>query len=1043
MTSDPFLGQLADLCRTHPTRAKWVFVPSHAIGLTLGDRLAREGCDWANVRFVTPLDVAVRMAAPFLVEQGLNPSEEPLGPALIMRLLLELPEDGGYFRPMADHPTLAEALWRTLRELRYAGVRAADLQPAAFASAAKHGELVALLAAYERHLDAQRIADMPMVLLAACDHLDWCPISASDIVTELPDTPWSPLVRALLDKLPGTRIRPAAIEVAGKGLPARAAELAAPVDRVAVAPATDAARLCFLQSPQDAPKPKADGSLDFFHAGGRDAAIDEGLRRVFTAGQPLDQSEIVCASADDALLVWERAQRLGWPVTLSSGIPAALARPGRLLLRYGEWVAGGFQSADLRRLLQSGDCAPAAFAGAAGAAPAAAPDGALTPGQAARLLLKAQASWGRATYAASLAGLGARYAKEAKYPGASADERQWNERKAAQAKTLAGWIDATLTAIPIPDADNRVSLGAVAAAAAAFLGANASRGSALDAMAAVALAAALADLANTLGGHRCELPAALGFVRARVESLAVGRDRPRPGALHVSSLADAGYDGRPRVYVAGLQEGGVFPPAVEDAVLLDAERGRISPLLRTSVGQLDESVFAALSRLAALGMSAASVCLSFSCRDTRQFRDSFPSWIVLQAFRLMRGDVSLTYEKLVDCLGEPASAVPEAPGAAPTDAAWWLAGAAKTAAAKPRVLAAFAPLANGIEAETARQSDQFTAYDGHVPAAGPILDASQHGRGTSATALERAATCPFQHFLREGLGVRPIEEGRVDADVWLDPLTKGSELHALFARFMRAMRDEKRRPSLKADLARLLAWGRERLEQLNVEMPAPSAEVCSRESREFLDDLEAFLVAECEGRHGIDPVGFEVGFGSAPDTAEGEPLASEEPLVLGLGHSRELRLHGRIDRINRLGPGEYEAVDYKTGSFWAPNWEGTFARGTRLQHAIYGVAAAPLLRPIDPKARVTRGRYLFPAVKGRGRHKSIPAPSKAKLIEVIRDLSDVLGSGAFVSADKDDACRWCDFAAACHPDAVEGTERKLDNPENAVLEPYRRLRNHE
>jgi len=207
--------------------------------------------------------------------------------------------------------------------------------------------------------------------------------------------------------------------------------------------------------------------------------------------------------------------------------------------------------------------------------------------------------------------------------------------------------------------------------------------------------------------------------------------------------------------------------------------------------------------------------------------------------------------------------------------------------------------------------------------------------------------------------VRPIEEGRVDADVWLDPLTKGSELHALFARFMRAMRDEKRRPSLKADLARLLAWGRERLEQLNVEMPAPSAEVCSRESREFLDDLEAFLVAECEGRHGIDPVGFEVGFGSAPDTAEGEPLASEEPLVLGLGHSRELRLHGRIDRINRLGPGEYEVVDYKTGSFWAPNWEGTFAGGTRLQHAIYGVAAAPLLRPIDPKARVTRGRYLF------------------------------------------------------------------------------------
>ena len=122
MSSDPFVAQLAGLCRAHPTRAKWVLVPAHSIGLTLGDRLAREGCDWANLRFVTPLDIAVRMAAPFLVEQGINPSEEPLGPALVMRLLLDLPEAGGYFRPMAELPTLAEALWRAVRELRYAGL---------------------------------------------------------------------------------------------------------------------------------------------------------------------------------------------------------------------------------------------------------------------------------------------------------------------------------------------------------------------------------------------------------------------------------------------------------------------------------------------------------------------------------------------------------------------------------------------------------------------------------------------------------------------------------------------------------------------------------------------------------------------------------------------------------------------------------------------------------------------------------------------------------------------------------------------------------
>ena len=125
---DVFVEQLAALCREHVTRAKWVFVPSHALGRTLGDRLALGGTNWANLRFVTPLDIALRMGAPFLVERGIDPSEEGLGPALIMRLLLDLPRDGGYFRPLADQPTMAEALWTTVRELRMAGIKSDQLK---------------------------------------------------------------------------------------------------------------------------------------------------------------------------------------------------------------------------------------------------------------------------------------------------------------------------------------------------------------------------------------------------------------------------------------------------------------------------------------------------------------------------------------------------------------------------------------------------------------------------------------------------------------------------------------------------------------------------------------------------------------------------------------------------------------------------------------------------------------------------------------------------------------------------------------------------
>ena len=68
---DPFVEQLSALCREHVTRNKWVFVPSHALGHTLGERIALGGTNWLNLRFVTPLDVALRMGAPFLVERGL------------------------------------------------------------------------------------------------------------------------------------------------------------------------------------------------------------------------------------------------------------------------------------------------------------------------------------------------------------------------------------------------------------------------------------------------------------------------------------------------------------------------------------------------------------------------------------------------------------------------------------------------------------------------------------------------------------------------------------------------------------------------------------------------------------------------------------------------------------------------------------------------------------------------------------------------------------------------------------------------------------
>ena len=116
---------------------------------------------------------------------------------------------------------------------------------------------------------------------------------------------------------------------------------------------------------------------------------------------------------------------------------------------------------------------------------------------------------------------------------------------------------------------------------------------------------------------------------------------------------------RPLLFIVGLEEGRVFPAAVEDPVLLDIERQRISPALRCSSDRTEEAVHAVLSRLAVIDTAAGHrVCLSYSSRDLREYRETFPSWLMLQAYRLQTADPLKSYPDLKAALGTPKSFVP-------------------------------------------------------------------------------------------------------------------------------------------------------------------------------------------------------------------------------------------------------------------------------------------------------------------------------------------------------------------------------------------------
>ena len=1015
---DPFLEQLKNLCAVHRTRAKWVFVPSHAIGRTLGDRLVLEGTDWANLRFVTPLDIALRMGAPFLIERGIEPSEEDLGPALMMRLLLDLPLAGGYFRPLVDHPTLAQSLWTTVRELRMAGVGAQHIVAEAFESTTKHAEIVALLSAYERFLKDQGRADMAAVYQEALKHHDWCPIQPEDCWTELPDSNWNPLQRALLDGLPGERLEPRMLELPGVSMPRRLTLVRA--KRLKAEPGTNP--LAFLMTPgfltkSGAPKP----DVRLFHAGGREAEIEEIFRRILAAGVPLDQVEIACASDAHLALVWEKALRYAWPATMGAGIPATFTRPGRALLGLCDWIETDFSAGHLRHLLQSGDMSVEQHEG-------------FTAGQAARVLARAEAGWGRATYDLALGHLCKIYEARATDPKESDVDRADAQEKGEQAARVRRWITELVASVPIAGDQGTVPLQTVASSVLDFLERRTARSSALDHRAAGALQQHIGEL-RALGAFSCALPVALRFIRERVQSLVVASERPRPGHLYASHLSQAGYAGRPFVFFAGLEEGRVFSSSTEDAVLLDAERAVISADLRLSTDRIDEAVYAVLSRLT---VSGPTVTFSYSCRDTREFRETYASWLMLQAYRLEQGNETLTYPEMKLALGEPKSAVPTDREDALSANGWWLRGVLGAGQDGIDVLgAAFPHTAQGRAAEERREVSEFTEFDGHVPDAGLTLDPCVPTNVYSVTELERAAECPFRFFLKRGLNVRPVDELERDKDVWLDPLTRGSELHEVYAALLRRTSAENRRPS-NEDGAWLVSLARARLAQLQEKMPAATAEILARETQDFLADVELFLEAEIKQTQST-PVGLEVSFGR-PMGDDEDPLARTEPVEIALGAGLTLRIAGRMDRIDEIGPATFEVIDYKTGGFWKDNWKGVFAGGTRLQHALYGLAAVELLKARCKNPKVTRGVYYFSSHKGRQERITIPAPTQASVAAVLGDLRDMILTGQFTRTPDQSNCRYCDYVVACGAQANLQAERKSSDAETSA---FRRLATHD
>jgi ATP-dependent helicase/nuclease subunit B len=1019
-----FLRQLADLCKKHRWRSKWVLVANHAQGHLIGERLVRQGVSWANLRFVTPVDIALQIAGPRLSAKDIGLLEEECGPSLMLKLLLDLPTElPAYFRPLADQPGMAEALWSAVCDLRLAGFGSNDLLATSFASSAKHGEIAAVMAMYEKYLVDTQLADRASVLVEALHWVADGVMRPDDLLLELPGACTNLLERQFVTVLPATHIAPRKGRIPELLESQRSAWAFPPVETcdMPTESVTDARRLRWLLAPAKAPKPVRDGTLEMFRAAGIEAEIEEVLHRIASRQLAIDTVEIACAQADTyAALLWEKAQRYGLPLTFQMGIPGVFTRPVRAVLALCDWIESNFSADCLIRLLQSGDLDPSL-------------GDELSATAAGRILRRSGATIGRDTYALSLATEAASDRLRAKDVELEPERRAYYENRAMQVERVATWISNLLTGIPVASAADDIALGNLAQACSSFVS-SATTQCSEDAAGATAVVRALDALKPLVDLHR-PVRLVLGLVRNCIKDVRVCIELPRPGALHVTTLASAGYAGRSSTFVVGLSERDVFPRGFEDPVLLDAERTALAPgTLSTSRDRVVEAVHERIERLANL---EGNVCLSFSCRDLRNGRETFPSWILLNAHMLIDPNAGLSYQQLNQYLGEPVSVVPKEPENALSDSGWWLSllrGAGP--ASMPDVLRAFPGLDRSARAEAMRNGLGFTAYDGFVRQAGPALDIRTSSQAVSASMLEAFAICPFRYFLHYGLGVDALENREENLDVWLRADERGRLLHSIYAQFLRELRQESRRP-VESDRIRLRQIVKVSIDQLRAQIPPLSESVFARETAQILRDLEFFLTAELEEPNRT-PVGLEVSFGFAASGIE-ELLATPEPVTIDLGDGHRVLLCGRIDRIDRLSNGSFEVIDYKPGRLYRDRYRGAFAGGKLLQHALYSRAAKKLLLKVDPAPHVVSSTYYFATERGAAQRVSFPADLDVS--PILRDLAEAIVSGTFPQAICDDDCRWCDYARGCATDGVEQSAAKFESGD-AALAAYRRLLGH-
>lgn len=984
--------ELNKACHRYLLEEKILVVPTYLAGYELRNALTTCSQGWINLLPSTVSGLAFDVAAPRMADRGQSFLNREGAFQVVEGILAGLIVDGelGYFSGHKKLTGLVSALTSSILELRYCGIKAADLRENQFVAAAKARDLIKILRGYEEYLEKNRLVDSPGQIEMAIEILANRGQADSRVYLIPSLLELSPLEERLLDCISGGQL--VRLE-ADTGL---------------------SDNLIFPDTGEVA--------VELFHAYGLVNEAREVLRRLNSGNIPLDSVTVAYSSSEYIPVFWSLAREMGFNLTVFEGIPAAMTRPGRVLLGLIAWIRHDFAVSRLISLLLECDIK---WSGQDGLE--------ISGSTAERLLNRAGIGWGRERYSRmhDLAdGLKSR-ASERGYDGVGYDQCE-DLRESSLAAKLYSIVSDLLQAIPEPDIEGRVTLDRLGRGLASLVKQLSPSRDEFDQAVLTEIVARLEQWENGVG---VILNDGLERLENLVCSMRVGRSPTRPGCLHLVDYRDLIWSSRSVTCVVGLDTGKFPGRGTQDPVLLDSERCLLHPSFKLGASRPKNN-----QRLIELGLKSRQgrVTLSYSCYDLIENRSLYPAFLILKALRQLRGDASLDYGDLAPALGEPAGFASRN-GHALDEGEWWLMAVnIKQAGVMPLIMSSFPGLHGGLRAQEARKAAEMSVYDGMVEVAAADYDPRLTGAVLSCSMIEHLAGCPFSYFLKYILKVKPPDGIEYDPERWLQASERGSLLHELYCNFMRhiARKGESIDMAVHSPLLRQMA--EDMIESYRQEIPPPNEMVFELEVKDILESCDLFLKGQ-EVFAGYEPRYFEVPFGMGPELVNDAGCGLSSPVEIELSSGEKIRLRGIIDRIDQKADGTFAVWDYKTGSSRMYAEHRYLYRGRQVQHALYSMAAEKILAALGiPDPKVLEAGYYFPTEKGEGRRVIRRQEQPTVAQEALNHLFDLLKIGVFPATEDEEPCGFCDYIEVCGGHAASSRIKALLATEKA-LEPWRRL----